>query len=125
MKIRTLALPALLAATLALGVTGTARADSGHLSIQYDNGYDDHPRYSNNHGYYNKHRDRHHDRHYRHGRKHARKHLKRHHKAHGHGHGYGHRDEHSRYNRHHTGSHHDRNRHNTRSRIGIGYTGRL
>jgi hypothetical protein len=45
--------------------------------------------------------------------------------VHGHGHGYCHRDEHSRYNRHHTGSHHDRHRHNTRSRIGIGYTGHL
>ena len=122
MKIRTLALPALLAATLALGVTGTARADSGHLSIHYDRGYDDYPRHSHNYCHYDKHRNRHHD---RHGRKHVKKHLKRHHRVHGHGHGYGHRDEHSRYNRHHTGSHHDRNRHNTRSRIGIGYTGHL
>ena len=123
MKIRTLAIPVLVAATLALGATGTASAHSGNLSIHYDRGYDDHPRYSHDHGYYKKHRDR---RHGKHARKHFRKHLKRHHRVHGHRHdGYGHRDEHSRYNRHHTGSHHDRHRHNTRSRIGIGYTGHL
>ena len=109
MMIRTLAIPALLAATLALGVTGTARADHGQLSIHYDSGHDDCPRYSHDYGYYSRHRDRHHGRHgghdMKHARKHVRKHLKRHHKVHGRGHDHGHHDEHSR--------------------IGIGYTGHL
>lgn len=132
MNIRTALIPLLLASGMTLA-TMPARAGDDRISIRlvagdlhpvhyrHDYGYcyKRHNRHHKWHRHYRQHH-RHHKRHHRHYREHARHHDRHHdrfddHRGHGH------------HDRHNHDSHSHRNRHDRvkRSRIGIGYTGRL
>jgi len=124
MKIKHAILPALLLAGLAAGISQTASADDGRITIIYRGGDYSHPA---------RHHDQSYCRHYRehstflggwllHGdeRHDGKRHFKRDRK-----HDYRHRAQrgHSQHNR--QGGHDDDRHHESRLSLGIGYTGRL
>ncbi len=118
MKIRTLIGSTLLVGTMGLGMTGTAQAENGYISIRL-NGHTDYcPLHSGNRYYSDRHHDHGHHygwyrralkRHYRHPREHAAYHH----------------DEHEDQDRHHEqhDDHDGDNHHRSSRRTGIGYTG--
>ncbi len=133
MKFTTALIPLLLASGLAMAAP-QAHAGDGYLSIRLVSG-DFHPvHYRHDHGYYYKHRDRHskwnrhyrkHHKHHKRYNRHFRKHA-RHHRYYNRHHDYD-RPGHRRHERRGHDSHGHRNRSGRveRSRLGIGYTGRL